>query len=79
MLDTRTYYIEFPDGQGDEYIANVIADNMYVQCGVYGRQCSLMEGIIDHKTDVHAIDHNDMYIKNGSNKQVSKTTKCWQL
>jgi hypothetical protein len=38
MLDTRTYEIEFPDGRSDEYTANVIAENIYAQCDVEGRQ-----------------------------------------
>jgi hypothetical protein len=38
-----------------------------------------MEGIIDHKTDGHAVDPADMYIKHGSNKKVRKTTKGWYL
>jgi hypothetical protein len=38
-----------------------------------------MEGIIDHKTDGHAVDRVDMYIKHGSNKKVRKTTKGWHL
>jgi hypothetical protein len=32
MLDTRTYEIEFPGGRSDEYVANVVAENMYSQC-----------------------------------------------
>jgi hypothetical protein len=79
MLETRTYEIEFPDGRSDEYTANVISENMCSQCDDEGRQYSLMEGIIDHKTYGHAIDRADMYIKNGSNKQVRKTTKGWHL
>jgi hypothetical protein len=38
MLDTRTYEIEFPDGGSDEYIANMIAENLYSQCDIEGRQ-----------------------------------------
>jgi hypothetical protein len=38
-----------------------------------------MEGIIDHKTYDHAIYRADMYIKHGSNNQVRKTTKGWNL
>jgi hypothetical protein len=38
MLDTRTYEIEFPDGRSDEYTVNVIAENMYAQCDIEGRQ-----------------------------------------
>jgi hypothetical protein len=52
---------------------------MDAQCDTEGRQYNLMEGIIDHKTDGHAIDRADMYIKHGSNKQVRKTTKGWHF
>jgi hypothetical protein len=38
-----------------------------------------MEGIIDHRTDVHAVAPDEMYIKHGSNKKVRKTTKGWHL
>jgi hypothetical protein len=38
MLDTSIYEIEFPDGLSDEYTANVIADNMYAQYYIEGRQ-----------------------------------------
>jgi hypothetical protein len=79
MLDTRPYEIEFPDGRSDEYTANVIAENMYAQCDIEGRQYSIMEGIIDHRTDGHAVAPAEMYIKHGSNKKVRKTTKGWHL
>jgi hypothetical protein len=42
-LDTRTYEIEFPDGRSDEYTANVIAENMYAQCDIAGRQYNLVK------------------------------------
>jgi hypothetical protein len=45
---------------------------MYAQCDAEVRQYNLMEGIIDHQTDGHVVDHADMYIKHGSNKQVRK-------
>jgi hypothetical protein len=79
MLDTRTCENEFPDGRSDEYTANVIAENMYAQCDIEGRQYNLMEGIVDHKTDGRAVEPADMYIKHGSNKKVRKTTKGWNL
>jgi hypothetical protein len=79
MLDTRTYEIEFHDGRSDEYTANMIAENMYAQCDIEGRQYNLMEGIIDQKTDGHAVSPADMYIKHGSNNKVRKTTKGWHL
>jgi hypothetical protein len=52
---------------------------MYAQCNIEGRQYNLMEGIIDHKTDGHALEPADMYIKHGSNNKVRKTTKGWHL
>jgi hypothetical protein len=79
MLDTRTYEIEFPDDRSDEYTANVIAENMYAQCDIEGRQYNLIEGIIDHRTYGHAVAPDEMYIKHGSNKKVRKTTKGWHL
>jgi hypothetical protein len=79
MLDIRTYEIEFPDGHSDEYTTNVIAENMYARCDIEGRQYNLMEGIIDHNTDGHAVEPADMYIKHCSNKKVRKTTKGWHL
>jgi hypothetical protein len=79
MLDTRNYEIEFPDGRSNEYTANVIVENMYAQCDIAGIQFNLMEGIIDHRTDGHAVAPADMYIKHGKNKKVRKTTKVWHL
>jgi hypothetical protein len=38
-----------------------------------------MEGIIDHRTDGHAVAPSEMYIKHGSNKKVTKTTKGWHF
>jgi hypothetical protein len=38
-----------------------------------------MEGIIDHRTDGHAVAPAEMYIKHDSNNQVRKTTKGWHL
>jgi hypothetical protein len=79
ILDTRTYEIKFPDGRTDEYTTNVIAENMYAQCDIEGRQYNLMEGIVDHKTDGYAIEPADIYINHGSNKKVSKTTTGWNF
>jgi hypothetical protein len=79
ILDTRTYEIDFPDGRSYEYTANVIAENMYAHCDIEGRQYNLMEGIIDHRTDGHAVAPADMNIKHGSNKKAKKTIKGWHL
>jgi hypothetical protein len=52
---------------------------VYAQYDIEGRQFNLMEGIIDHKTDGHAVAPAEKYIKHGSNKKVMKTTKGWHL
>jgi hypothetical protein len=79
ILDSRTYEIKFPDGRSDEYTANVIAENMYAQCDTEGNQFNNMDCIIDHRKEVHDLERTDMYINNGSNKQVRNTTKGWHL
>jgi hypothetical protein len=33
---------------------------MYAQCDIEGRQYNLMEGIVDHKNDGHAVEPADM-------------------
>jgi hypothetical protein len=57
----------------------VIEENMYAQCDIESRQYNLMEGIFDHKTDGNAVEPADICIRNGSKKQVRKTTKGWHL
>jgi hypothetical protein len=79
MMDSRTYEIEFLNGRSDEYTANVNAENMYAQCDTKGNQLKIMDCIIDHKKDGHALEHANMYTKHGINKQVRKTTKGWHL
>jgi hypothetical protein len=79
ILDTRTYNVEFLDGHSEEYTANVIAENMYAQCDEEGNQFLMLQDIVGHKTDGHAVERADMYIKVGSNIQIRKTTKGWHL
>ena len=67
ILDTRTYEVEFPDGEVHEYAANIIAENMYAQCDVEGNQFLLLNAIVVHKKDGHAVEKADMYIQAGSN------------
>ena len=79
ILDTRTYDVQFPDGQTAEISANVIAQNMYAMCDVEGNQYLLLAGIVDHRKGESALDRADMTIKRGSNRQLKKTTKGWKL
>ncbi len=79
ILDTHTYEVEFADGQRTELAANVIAENMFAQCDDEGNQYLLLAGIVDHGKDNSAVENKDMYIKQGSNQQLRKTTKGWSL
>jgi hypothetical protein len=62
ILDTRVYTVEFPDGEIGEYAANAIAENMYSQCDSEGKQFRLLEAIVDHRKDGHAVEEADMYV-----------------
>jgi hypothetical protein len=62
ILNTLVYTVEFPNGKVREYAANVITENMYSQCDSDGNQFLLLEAIVDHCTDGHAIGKADMYV-----------------
>ncbi|KAI2510101.1 Reverse transcriptase (RNA-dependent DNA polymerase) [Fragilaria crotonensis] len=79
ILDTRTYEVEFPDGQRAEVAANTIAQNMYAQCDSEGNQYLLLSGIVDYKRDDSAVSRADMWITRGSNRRMRQTTKGWHL
>jgi hypothetical protein len=79
MLDTRTYNIEFRDGCSEEYTANVISENMHAQCDKEGNRFLMLQEIVGHKTDGHAVERADVYIKVGSNTQIRKTMKGLHL
>jgi hypothetical protein len=79
IIYTRTYNVEFPDGRSEEYTANVITKNLYAKCDEEGNQFLMLQDIFGHKTDGRAVERADMYIKVGSNRKISKTTKGWHL
>ena len=79
ILDTRTYEVEFPDGQVTEYTANVIAESMYAQCDEEGNEFLLLNSIVDHQKNEEAVKMQDAYIQHGSNRKLRQTTKGWKL
>ena len=79
ILDTRTYEVEFPDGDVAEYTANVIAQNMWAQCDIDGNQHLLMKDIVDFKTDEHAVAIADQFITRNGRRHMRRTTQGWQL
>ena len=79
ILDTRTYQVEFPDGEVAEYSANIIAENMYAQCDPEGNQHLLMEAIVDHKSDGNAVKFADRFVTVNGRQYHRKTTAGWKL
>ena len=55
ILDTRVYEVEFTDGGQVELGTHIIAECMYAQCDVEGKQFHLMEAIVDHKMTDDAV------------------------
>ena len=80
MLDTREYFLEFPDQSCERYSANVIAENLYSQCDSEGRRFSVLKEIVDHRITSEALHGDDAYrtLKNGQ-KVPKRTTKGHQL
>eukprot|EP00978_Attheya_sp_CCMP212_P044167 scaffold302773_cov75-Attheya_sp.AAC.1 len=80
ILDTSTYkVVEFPDGVDAEYAANTIAESMWDQCDPDGNKHLLMESIVKHTSDGHAVQKADHYTIVNGRKHKRKTTKGWSL
>jgi hypothetical protein len=74
ILDTRTYEVEFPNGEAAEYAVNIIAENMYAQCDAEGNQYLLMDSLVDYKSDGHAIKVADMFVIRNGRQHMRKMT-----
>ena len=79
ILDTRSYEVEFPDGDVAEFTANVISENMFSQCDDAGNQYRLMSGIVDHKSNDKAVSNSDQYVVIRGRKLPRNTTVGWKL
>jgi hypothetical protein len=80
LLDTREYEVEFPDGSIDTYTANMIAENLYSQIDTDGRQYQIVDEIVDHRTNGHAVSVDDAFITDKyGNSHRRKTTRGWEL
>ena len=79
ILDTRIYNVEISDGENAELRDNVIAECMYAQCDIEGKQYRLMDHIVDHRKDNKVVckDNQDVTLNGKNYKQ--KTTRGWQL
>jgi hypothetical protein len=48
ILDTRSYIIDFDNGNQTELTANLIAESLFSQCDPDGNQYVLLDEIVDH-------------------------------
>ena len=80
ILNTAVYNIETPDGNIQEYTANVIAENMWNQVDDDGYNYNMLYEILGHRKNAEAIDEiNGFYeTKNGTKRRVI-TTKGWDF
>ena len=80
LLNTLMYDVEFPDGNIKKYAANIIAENVLVNCDSEGHYSNLMSCIIDHKSDGSALKDEDGYIKTKSGQlRRRQTTVGWNF
>ena len=55
LHDSQFYYIEFLDGNTQEYITNIIGESLYTQVDTKGREHVIFDDIIYHINDVYYI------------------------
>lgn len=79
ILDSRTYNVEFEDGDVTEFTANVIAENMYAQCDEEGNQYVLFDEIVDYRKDDTAVTPMDQILVVNGRSSMRKTTIGWKL
>ena len=80
-LNSIIYDVEFPDGQVEEYAANITAENMLTQVDSDGMSTTLMEAIVDHQRDeAKVLQHQDKYVQTKNGRcHLRKTTEGWEL
>ena len=80
VLNTLMYEVEFPDGVVKEYAANVIAENILKQVDPNGRHSLVLDGIVGHRKDGHAVEKKDAFVvtKRGQRK-LRQTTIGWHF
>ncbi len=59
ILDTRSYIVNFNDGDQTELTANMIAESLYLQCVTEGNQYVLLDEIVNHQRLPAAVKLSD--------------------
>jgi hypothetical protein len=80
ILDTRSYIVNFNDGDQTELTANMIAESLYSQCDSDGNQYVLLEEIVDHQRLLTAIKLSDQKnVRANGKTYLKRSTVVWQL
>ena len=80
IMDTRAYEVEFLDRSTETLTANIIAENIIAQVDEEGHRQLLMEDIIDHQSNEHAVKKEDgFYLTKNGSKWKRMTMKGWQI
>jgi hypothetical protein len=71
---------EFPDGTVKEFVANMIASNIFEESDADGHTNTLLYKIVDHKSSGEAVKMAHKYIvsRNGT-KRIRQTTVGWKF
>ena len=80
ILDTRMYEVEHLNGEQTSLAANNIAENLFAQIDNEGNRQVLMDEIIGHRSNEHAVKQQDVFmITKMGTKRCRETTKGWEL
>ena len=80
MLDTRMYEVEYTNGYREAISANTIAENLFAQVDEEGLRYSILDQIIDVRTDGSEVsDDKAFFITENGSRQRKKTTKGWEV
>ena len=80
ILNLQVYDVMFPNGAIQQYAANVIAKNMLSQVDAEGHCYQLLDAIIDHQKDGHAVAIADGMITTKSGKRKPRITmRRWEF
>ena len=80
ILDTRSYEVEFEDGDVSELTANTIAESMYAMCDEDGHQILIFDEICDYRRSTTALQRDEqLFTDSRGKRQMVKSVKGWQL
>jgi hypothetical protein len=80
ILDTRTYVINFDNGDQTKLTANLIAESLFSQCDPDGNQYVLLDEIVDHRRLPTAIKLADQKVIRANDRTYLKgSTIGWKI